>query len=67
MGGSSGSRFLWVLDPIDGTKSFITGDSKASGCHDTIPNFLWVLDLIDGTKSFITGERGGHNTFCVTV
>jgi Inositol monophosphatase family len=26
MGGGSNSRFLWVLDPIDGTKSFITGD-----------------------------------------
>lgn len=25
MGGGSDSSFLWVLDPIDGTKSFITG------------------------------------------
>ncbi len=25
MGGGSNTRFLWVLDPIDGTKSFITG------------------------------------------
>ena len=23
--GSGGSEYLWVLDPIDGTKSFITG------------------------------------------
>lgn len=23
-----GSDYVWVLDPIDGTKSFITGDHK---------------------------------------
>jgi hypothetical protein len=24
-----GSDYVWVLDPIDGTKSFITGDYKS--------------------------------------
>lgn len=33
--GTSGSSHLWVLDPIDGTRSFITGKSlaKDSPCH----------------------------------
>ena len=32
MGGGSNTRFLWVLDPIDGTKSFITGDHDPELC-----------------------------------
>lgn len=35
MGGGAGSQWLWVLDPIDGTKSFITGapGSTLYGCY----------------------------------
>lgn len=33
MGGGSNTRFLWVLDPIDGTKSFITGDRNPGALH----------------------------------
>jgi Inositol monophosphatase family len=32
MGGGSNTRFLWVLDPIDGTKSFITGVCDPEHC-----------------------------------
>jgi inositol-phosphate phosphatase / L-galactose 1-phosphate phosphatase / histidinol-phosphatase len=30
--GEGGSKHLWVLDPIDGTKSFITGGAQYSRC-----------------------------------
>lgn len=35
----SGSGYLWVIDPIDGTKSFITGElgAKASAVARSLP------------------------------
>ena len=30
---AAGPSYLWVLDPIDGTKSFITGDSTGCVMH----------------------------------
>lgn len=27
-GSGAGAEFMWVLDPIDGTKSFITGEAR---------------------------------------
>ncbi len=31
LGKGEGGRWLWVLDPIDGTKSFITGELQPAG------------------------------------
>ena len=31
--GDGGTHHLWVLDPIDGTKSFITGADQAPDPH----------------------------------
>lgn len=33
LAGGAGSEFLWVLDPIDGTKSFITGRARRPCCQ----------------------------------
>ena len=38
MGEASGDRYTWYLDPIDGTKSFITG----------MPLFGTLIALADG-------------------
>lgn len=35
-GQGAGDRYLWVLDPIDGTKSFITG--KQALCAQFAPH-----------------------------
>ena len=35
MEAGSSSAYLWVLDPIDGTKSFITGSTAPT--HQAIP------------------------------
>ncbi|MEW5299246.1 MAG: hypothetical protein WDW38_003341 [Sanguina aurantia] len=47
LGSGEGSRYTWVLDPIDGTKSFITGKplfgTLISLLHDGTP----VLGIID--------------------
>jgi len=54
-----GSRYRWVLDPVDGTRAFITGR----------PQFGTLVSLFDGERPIvgiidqpITGERwiGGH-------
>ena len=34
------SRYLWVLDPIDGTKSFITGAGRALSSARTLLSLL---------------------------
>jgi len=54
LGAKSGNEFTWILDPIDGTKSFITG----------CPLFGTLISLIHDNKSFCgvidipaTGER----------
>lgn len=31
-GSGAGADYMWVLDPIDGTKSFITGGRCVGGC-----------------------------------
>jgi hypothetical protein len=36
---------LWVLDPIDGTKSFITGAALGRQAHGTAHMCLTVLGL----------------------
>lgn len=56
---SSGDEWLWVLDPIDGTKSFITG-GRARGClliagHSRSGNSSSSIS----SSSFVTGGRGG--------
>ena len=38
--GSDGSEYLWVLDPIDGTKSFITGAPAHARC--ALPRCCWA-------------------------
>ncbi len=37
------SGFRWIIDPIDGTRSFVQGTS----------GFRWIIDPIDGTRSFV--------------
>jgi inositol-phosphate phosphatase/L-galactose 1-phosphate phosphatase/histidinol-phosphatase len=41
LGSGAGERYMWVLDPIDGTKSFITGE-RALGAG------RWVLGCAAG-------------------
>ena len=38
--GSGGGEYLWVLDPIDGTKSFITGAPAHARC--ALPRCCWA-------------------------
>ena len=51
---NGGARYVWVLDPIDGTKSFITGKplfgTLIALCEDGVP----ILGVIDQA---ISGER----------
>ena len=48
MGGGSNSRFLWVLDPIDGTKSFITGGRDPSALHIMVKSGSPLLKPMPG-------------------
>ncbi len=36
-GSGPGSKYMWVLDPIDGTKSFITGGVKPPHAFSAVP------------------------------
>ncbi|MBV9813303.1 MAG: histidinol-phosphatase [Acetobacteraceae bacterium] len=54
LGGAGGGRYRWVIDPIDGTRAFITGR----------PLFGTLLALFDGDRPIlgvidqpVTGER----------
>lgn len=53
-GGHGASKWLWVLDPIDGTKSFITGKGAIDLCPEVAHLELrCVTDVYptDGSKS----------------
>jgi myo-inositol-1(or 4)-monophosphatase len=57
-GATRGSDFTWVLDPIDGTKSFITGIPQFGTLIALLHGELPVLGIIDIPA---TGERWlGH-------
>lgn len=57
LGSGEGERYMWVLDPIDGTKSFITGGwlllgklaCKAQHCTELLL-LLHPLWALRGTK-----------------
>ena len=59
----SGARFRWVLDPIDGTRAFITGRPTFGTLVALLDGVVPVLGLLDQP---ITGERwvgvAGHRT-----
>ena len=44
---NSDSRFIWVLDPIDGTRSFITGTPTFGTLISLMENGAPVLGVID--------------------
>jgi myo-inositol-1(or 4)-monophosphatase len=50
----SGSRYCWVLDPIDGTRAFITGRPSFGTLIALLQDGVPVLGIIDQP---ITGER----------
>ena len=70
MGGQEGGRFTWVIDPIDGTRAFITGRPVFATLIALLEHGRPVLGLIDqpvlgerwlaheGALSF-TGPHGG--------
>jgi inositol-phosphate phosphatase / L-galactose 1-phosphate phosphatase / histidinol-phosphatase len=64
LGKGSGAKFVWVLDPIDGTKSFITGKplfgTLISLTYDGRP----VLGVIDQpiTRERWVGVQGRRTT-----
>lgn len=62
---SSGSDFLWVVDPIDGTKSFITGKPLWGTLVALLHRGEPVLGIIDQpvTRERWVGIRGKKTTF----
>jgi len=64
-GPSSGSDFLWVVDPIDGTKSFITGKPLWGTLVALLYRGEPVLGLIDQpvTRERWLGLQGSKTTF----
>jgi myo-inositol-1(or 4)-monophosphatase len=54
MGGVASGRFTWVVDPIDGTRAFITGRPIFATLIALLDEGVPVLGLIDQP---ITGER----------
>jgi inositol-phosphate phosphatase/L-galactose 1-phosphate phosphatase/histidinol-phosphatase len=54
MGGVAHGRFTWVIDPIDGTRAFITGRPIFATLIALLDDGVPVLGLIDQP---ITGER----------
>jgi histidinol phosphatase-like enzyme (inositol monophosphatase family) len=72
------AEFVWVLDPIDGTKSFITGKplfgTLIGLCHHGVPT-IGIIDQcvlkerwlgIRGVKTELNGERV-HATGCAKL
>lgn len=59
MGGTATGRFTWVIDPIDGTRAFITGRPIFATLIALLDHGTPILGLIDQP---ITGERWlAHN------
>ncbi|MHB1303453.1 MAG: inositol monophosphatase family protein [Acidiphilium sp.] len=54
MGGRASGRFTWVIDPIDGTRAFITGRPLFATLIALLDEGVPVLGLIDQP---ISGER----------
>ncbi|MFT2094267.1 inositol monophosphatase family protein [Acidiphilium multivorum] len=54
MGGKAGGRFTWVIDPIDGTRAFITGRPVFATLIALLEHGRPVLGLIDQP---VLGER----------
>ncbi|MGC9270500.1 inositol monophosphatase family protein [Acidiphilium sp.] len=54
MGGSASGRYTWVVDPIDGTRAFITGRPIFATLIALLDDGVPILGLIDQP---ITGER----------
>lgn len=54
MGGAAQGRFTWVIDPIDGTRAFITGRPIFATLIALLDDGVPVLGLIDQP---ISGER----------
>ena len=63
--GADGSEFLWVVDPIDGTKSFITGKPLWGTLVALLHRGEPVLGLIDQPvlRERWLGLRGARTTF----
>ncbi len=57
----TGARYTWVIDPIDGTRAFITGRPSFCTLLGLLEDGVPILGLIDQP---ITGERwvGGRDT-----
>jgi inositol-phosphate phosphatase / L-galactose 1-phosphate phosphatase / histidinol-phosphatase len=64
-GGEPGSEFLWVVDPIDGTKSFITGKPLWGTLVALLHRGEPVLGLIDQPvlRERWLGLKGARTTF----
>ena len=59
LGGARRGRFTWVIDPIDGTRAFITGRASFATLIALLDHETPILGLIDQP---ITGERWlAHN------
>lgn len=56
-----GAKYVWVIDPIDGTRAFITGRPSFCTLLGLLEDGVPVLGIIDQP---VTGERwiGGRNT-----
>ncbi|HQT61564.1 MULTISPECIES: inositol monophosphatase family protein [unclassified Acidiphilium] len=54
MGGKEGGRFTWVIDPIDGTRAFITGRPVFATLIALLEHGRPILGLIDQP---VLGER----------
>lgn len=65
LGKGGGSEWLWVLDPIDGTKSFITGKPLFGTLVALLHNGEPVLGIIDQPilKERWLGVQGRPSTF----
>lgn len=54
LGGTAQSRYTWLIDPIDGTRAFITGRASFATLIALLDGETPILGLIDQP---ITGER----------
>lgn len=69
---NSDAKYVWVIDPIDGTRAFITGRTSFTTLLGLLEDGVPVLGFIDqpvtherwaggrGMKPRFTGPQGGH-------
>lgn len=43
--GKDGNQYCWVIDPIDGTKSFITGEPTAAVSHARLQSHYCITSV----------------------